>query len=298
MFPLRIVVTGKQGQLVRSILERGAARGIDIVAAGRPELELTDPSGIEAAIAPLNPQVLVNAAGYTDTERAEDEPALARTVNVDGAAAVAACAATLGVPLIHLSSAYVFDGTSNVPYRETDSIHPLGTYGRTKAEGEAAVTAASPNAVILRTSLVFSPFGRNTLTNLLKRAGERIEMPVVADQQVNPTSAFDLADGTLTVAENLARAPDKRVLRGTFHLAGRGAAAPADFAEALFACSREFGGPSAKVVRITSDQYITRVRRPLNALLDCSKIAAAHGVTLPSWEASLRSCVTRFFSAG
>jgi dTDP-4-dehydrorhamnose reductase len=293
--PLRVVVTGKHGQLVRSILEVGAARGIEVAAVGRPELELTAPATIEPAVAALRPQVLVNAAGYTDTERAEDEPALAQAINVDGASAVAACARKLGVPLIHLSSAYVFDGSASVPYRETDPVNPLGAYGRTKALGETAVAAATSDLVILRTSLVFSPFGRNTLTNMLKRAERGGEMPVVADQQVNPTSAFDLAGGVLTVAANLARSPRNRDLLGTFHVAGRGAASPAEFAEALFAFSAPHG-PSAKVIRIKSSAYVTKVRRPLNALLDCSRIAAVHGVALPSWETSLRDCAARFLA--
>jgi dTDP-4-dehydrorhamnose reductase len=296
MSPLRIVVTGKRGQLVRSILEVGAARGVTVVAVGRPELELTAPGTVEAAIVPLAPDVLVNAAGYTDTERAEDEPATAEAVNVAGARAVAACAARLGVPLIHLSSAYVFDGSGSTPYRESDPLKPLGAYGRSKAQGEAAVAAAHSDSVILRTSLVFSPFGRNTLTNLLKRAERHDEMPVVADQRVNPTSAFDLAGGVLAVAANLVRTPRDAHLFGTFHLAGHGAAAPADFAEALFAFSAAHGGPTARVTRIRSDEYVTRVRRPLNALLDCRMIADVHGVELPSWEPSLRTCVERFLA--
>jgi dTDP-4-dehydrorhamnose reductase len=294
---LRVVVTGKHGQLVRSLLEVGAARGIEVVAVGRPELELTDARTIRAAMQ-ANPQVLVHAAGYTDTERAEAEPELAQAVNVDGAAAIAACAHALGVPLIHLSSAYVFDGSRKAPYREDDPVNPLSAYGRTKAAGEAAVTAAHPRHVILRASLVFSPFGRNSLTSLLKRASESAELPVVADQRVNPTSALDLAGGILTVVGNLAREPDNDRLYGTFHLAGRGIATPADFAEALFTSSAQRGGPSTRVIRITSDRYVTRVRRPLNALLDCTRIAAVHGVALPTWEASLRDCVARLLAPG
>ena len=193
MAVLRVLVTGKQGQLVRSLLEVGPARGIEIVAVGRPELELTDPRSISAVIAAQRPAVLVHAAGYTDTEHAEVEPALAHAINVDGAAAVATAARTLAVPMIHLSSAYVFDGTSGAAYREDAALHPLGVYGRTKALGEAAVVAAKPDHVILRASMVFSPFGRNTLTNLLRRTEQRDALEVVDDQRLNPTSALDLA---------------------------------------------------------------------------------------------------------
>jgi dTDP-4-dehydrorhamnose reductase len=297
MPPLRVVVTGKHGQLARSMLEIGAQRGIEVVAVARPALELTNPSGVEAAIAAAKPQVLVSAAGYTDTERAEDEPALAQMVNVDGAAAVAASAHKLGVPLIHLSSSYVFDGRSSAPYRESDSTGPLGAYGRTKAAGEVAVAAAQPAHVILRASLVFSPFGRNTLTNLIKRAEARAEMPIVADQRVNPTSALDLAGAVLTVAQNLGREPDNARLLGVFHLASSGAVSPADFAEALFAHSARLGGPAPRVTRISSGDYVTRVLRPLNAVLDCSRIASLHGIVLPSWEEPLRYCVERFFAS-
>jgi dTDP-4-dehydrorhamnose reductase len=293
---LRVLVTGKQGQLVRSLLEVGPARGIEIVAVGRPELELTDPRSVSAVIAAQRPAVLVHAAGYTDTEHAEVEPELAHAINVDGAAAVAAAARALAVPVIHLSSAYVFDGTSGAAYREDAGLHPLGVYGRTKALGEAAVVAAQPDHVILRASMVFSPFGRNTLTNLLKRTEQRDALEVVADQRLNPTSALDLAGAIVTIAANLAGAPSNRALYGVFHLAGRGVASPAEFAEALFAHSSRYGGPTARVIRVRSEAYPSRVRRPLNALLDCARIAAAHGIALPSWEEPLRHCVERLLT--
>lgn len=295
--PLRVVVTGRQGQLARSLLETGPARGIEVLAAGRPTLELTDNRTIGAAIAPLNPHVLVNAAGYTDTEKAELEPDIARAVNVEGAAAVAACARQLGVPIIHLSSSYVFDGLSTSPYREDEPMNPLGAYGRTKALAEERVAAAQPDHVILRTSLVFSPFGRNSLTNLLKRAEQQDEIRVVMDQLVNPTAASDLADGILTVARNLIESPRNRDLYGIFHVTSRGVATPAEFATTLFALSAERGGPSARVVPVTSAELGSRVRRPLNSRLDSSKIAAIHGVELPSWEPPLRICIERIIAS-
>lgn len=292
---LRVVVTGRQGQLARSLLEAGPARAIEVLAAGRPVLELTDSRTIGAAITALKPHVLVNAAGYTDTERAEIEPDIAHAINVDGAAAVAACARQLGVPIIHLSSSYVFDGLSPSPYREDDPVAPLGAYGRTKALAEAAVAAAQADHAILRTSLVFSPFGRNSLTNLLRRAEQQHEIPVVTDQLVNPTAAADLADGILTVARNLAEGPRRREHYGIFHVTSHGVATPAEFATALFALSTAYGGPSARVAAVTSAQLGSRVHRPLNSRLDSSKIAAIHGVELPRWEPALRKCIERIF---
>lgn len=297
MSSLRVVVTGQHGQLARSLLEIGPARGIEVLAVGRPVLELTEPSTIEPAIAALKPDVVVSAAGYTDTERAEAEPDIAQAVNVAGAGAVAACARKLGVPLIHLSSAYVFDGQGAIPYRETDATAPLGAYGRTKALGEAAVAAAQSDHVILRTSLVFSPFGRNTLTNLLKRAARQNEVRIVTDQLVNPTAAMHLADGILTVARNITQGPRNDAHYGLFHLTSDGVATPAEFATALFAIAAQCGGPSARVVPITSADFASRVRRPPNARLDCSKIASVHGVALPPWEPALRVCIESILAA-
>ncbi len=288
---IRVVVTGTQGQLVRSMLEIGAIRGMKVLAVGRPTLELTDPGSVEPAIAALRPDVVVAAAGYTDTEKAETEPEKAHAINVDGAAAVAAAAHRLGVPLIHLSSSYVFDGASAAPYGEAERIAPLGAYAKTKALGEAAVAAAHPDHVILRTSLVFSPFGRNTLTNFLKLAAERDELRVVMDQTVNPTAALDLAEGVLAIARRLATGPRASGNFGTFHLASRTSATPAQFVKDLFAMSAECGGPSARVIPVTSEQYATRVRRPPNATLDCSKIAAVYGIEIADWRPALRATV-------
>ena len=190
----------------------------------------------------------------------------------------------------------MFDGRSPDPYRETDAIGPLGAYGRTKAMGETAVATAQPDHVMLRTSLVFSPFGRNTLTNLLAHAGQHDAIRMVTDQFVNPTAALDLADGILRVARNIA-GPRDDAHYGIFHVASRGVATPAEFAAALFAMSGQSGGPSPRIVEITSEQLGSRVRRPSNARLDCARIARVHGVELPPWEAPLRACIERILAA-
>ena len=298
MHPFRVVVTGSRGQVARSLLQIGAADGADVVAVGRPLLDLTDPRTVDAAIAAARPQVLVSAAAYTDTEKAEIEPELAEAVNVAGAAAVAQSARKLGIPIIHLSTAYVFDGAKSAPFRESDPIAPLNTYGWTKARGELAVAAAHPDHVILRASLVFGPFGRNFLTVMLALAKQRREIPVVSDQLVNPTSTHDLGRGILRVARNLigGTAADPY---GTVHLAGAAATTPAEFAAAIFAASAARGGPSARVVAIPSSQYVTRLQRPLNSSLDSTKIANVHGVALPPWQSSLQACMDQLprFSA-
>ena len=293
MSTMRIAVTGTKGQVARSLVESRPASGVDIVAVGKPVLDLADPRTIAPAIAAARPDVVVSAAAFADSESAEAEPDLARAVNADGTAALAICARNLGIPIIHLSTDYVFDGAKPTPYRESDPVAPLSVLGRTKAAGELAVAAAQPAHVILRISWIYSPFGRNFVKTMLRLAGERDEIRVVADQFGNPTAAADVAAGILAVARNLLERPDRAERYGLFHMASTATATWAEFAEAIFTLSAERGGPTARVIPITSAEYVSRVRRPANSRLDCSKIAAVHGVALPPWQSSLRSCLGR-----
>lgn len=294
---VRIVVTGRDGQIVRALIERGPALGHEIVALGRPTLELAGDAGaIVDALAAARPEAIVAAAAYTAVDRAEIEPNLAAAINVDGASAVARAARTLGVPLIHLSTDYVFDGTKRDPYVEEDRTGPNSVYGMTKLAGERAVLAAHDDVAILRTAWVYSPFGANFVKTMLRLAADRDEIGVVADQYGNPTSALDIADGILAVAANLAAsdAPDKR---GVFHMTGSGEASWAEFAEAIFAASAGSGGPSARVRHIATADFPTPANRPANSCLDCSKLAGAHAVRLPDWRRSTAVVVERLLGA-
>jgi dTDP-4-dehydrorhamnose reductase len=196
----------------------------------------------------------------------------------------------LGVPLLHLSTDYVFDGRKPSAYNEDDPTGPAGVYGRTKLAGEQAVFAAHDNVAVLRTAWVYSPFGRNFCKTMLALAKDRSEVPVVADQVGNQTSALDIADALLAVGRHLAESEDKS-LRGLFHLAASDEASWADFAEHIFASSAKLGGPSAAVVRIGTEEFPTRARRPANSRLDCSRIAKRHGFSLPAWRNSATSVV-------
>jgi dTDP-4-dehydrorhamnose reductase len=290
---VRIVVTGREGQVVRSLIERGAAAGHTIVALGRPELDLTsDREAIVAAIEAARPDAIVSAAAHTAVDKAEAHPDLAFAINAAGAEAVAIAAAHLAVPLIHLSTDYVFDGTKSAAYVEGDATGPSGVYGASKLAGEEAVLAAHDNVAVLRTAWVYSPFGANFVKTMLRLANDRDEVRVVGDQRGNPTSALDIADGVIAVAENLA-ASDDPALRGIFHMSGGGEATWADFAEAIFAASSAAGGPAARVTPITTADYPTPARRPANSRLSGDKLAAAHGVRLPVWRISLTDIVER-----
>jgi dTDP-4-dehydrorhamnose reductase len=290
---MRIVVTGREGQVVRSLVERGSAAGHDIVAVGRPQLDLAgNAAAIAEAIASAAPDVIVSAAAYTAVDKAEHERELAFAINEEGAGAVARCARELDVPLIHLSTDYVFDGLKQSPYVESDESGPTGVYGATKLAGERAVLAEQPNCAILRTAWVYSPFGANFVKTMLRLAGDRDEIAVVADQRGNPTSALDIADGILSVASTLAR-DDRSELRGVFHMTAAGEASWADFAEAIFAVSRDLGGPSATVKAIRTEDYPTPAKRPPNSRLDSTKLEQVHGVRLPEWRSSLPGVVKR-----
>lgn len=290
-------MTGGPGQLVLSLVERGAAYGserFDVVAVGPPELDLAAPDDdrVHAALAAARPDVIVNAAAHTAVDKAEREPELAFAINADGAGAVARAAARLGVPLVHVSTDYVFSGDKPEPYLESDATGPTGVYGASKLAGETAVLASGADAAILRTAWVYSPFGTNFVKTMLRLAQTREELGVVADQRGNPTNALDLADAVLTVAANLKTDPAAG-LRGLFHATGSGEASWAEFAAAIFAASAAQGGPAARVMPITSAEYPTLARRPGNSRLDCNRLAQRHGVRLPHWRGSTNAVVAR-----
>jgi dTDP-4-dehydrorhamnose reductase len=290
---VRIAVTGKAGQLVSSLIERGAAAGHDIVALGRPEMDLADPASVARVLEVAAPDTVISAAAYTAVDKAESESDLAYAVNGAGARAVAVATRALGVPLVHVSTDYVFDGALRRPYLETDPTGPTGVYGATKLAGEQLVLAAhGHNSAVLRVAWVYSPFGSNFARTMLRLAGDRNEVSVVDDQFGNPSSALDIADGILRVARNLVADADP-ALRGTFHMTARGEASWADFAESIFATSAARGGPSADVRRIKTADYPTAAERPANSRLDSGLIARVHGVSLPDWHDALQTVIAR-----
>ena len=286
---MRIAVTGRSGQVVTSILER-APGGVEIVTLGRPELDLADPATIGPAIAAAAPDLIVSAAAYTAVDKAESEPGLAQAINGIAPGLIGEAAAARDIPVIHLSTDYVFAGDKPAPYVETDPTGPATAYGRSKLEGEQALARATGNHLILRTAWVYSPFGGNFVKTMLRLAESRDEVRVVADQQGCPTSALDIADAILALAPRLA---DRQAPRGVFHLVGSGEANWACFAEAIFAASAAQGGPSARVVPITTAEYPTPARRPANSRLATDKLRAAYGLALPHWRDSLPGTVGR-----
>lgn len=292
---MRLAVTGKQGQVVTALLERGPQVGVEIIAVGRPEMDLTDPASIHRVLSEVKPNAIVSAAAYTAVDKAESEPELTFTVNARGPAALAEIAAELDVPVVHLSTDYVFPGNKEGFYFETDATGPVSVYGRSKLAGENAVAAATPNYVILRTAWVYSPFGANFVKTMLRLAETRDALDIVADQQGTPTSALDIADAVITIANRLVSDPDPK-LRGVFHLTGQGEATWADFAEEIFAGLKEKRGKATSVGRITTNQYPTPAKRPANSRLSNHKLAETYGVVLPDWRVSTRVVLDRLLT--
>jgi dTDP-4-dehydrorhamnose reductase len=293
---MRLLVTGKSGQVVTALSERGAAADVEVVTIGRPEFDLSHAQAGRDVISGARPDVIVSAAAYTAVDKAESEAELAEKVNGQGPGILADMAETLCIPIIHLSTDYVFDGSKPLPYVESDPTRPLGVYGRSKLAGENAVAVATPNHAILRTAWVYSPFGSNFLKTMLRVGAERPQLRVVDDQIGNPTSALDIADAVLAVARNLVLHPDDSHLRGVFHLTGRGEASWADFASTIFSLSADLGGPRADVARITTADYPTAAQRPSNSRLDNALLVERHGIAMPDWQASTRATLERLLA--
>lgn len=293
----KILVCGSQGQVAQALAESHLPGDISLIARGRPDLDLLDAASIRQSLTDIQPDLVVNAAAYTAVDQAETEIEAAHALNAAAPGELARQTAALGVPLIHLSTDYVFDGSKDAPYTEKDPVNSLGVYGRTKREGEIAVIEANPNSIVMRTAWVYSPFGKNFCKTMLRVSEQRDELGVVMDQLGNPTSAHDIASAIIAVSKTILveRQP---VQQGIYHLSGTGEASWADFASAIFEHSASIGGPTAKVKRITSAEFPTPVKRPSNSRLDCRKLEQAYGIAMPHWRESMRACVNRLIETG
>ena len=288
---LRILLTGADGQVGwecrRSLQAHGTVHAVD-----RAACDLTRPEAIRAAVRDASADLIVNAAAYTAVDRAESEPELARAVNADAVATLADEARRLGAALVHLSTDYVFDGTKMSPYVEDDACNPLSVYGRTKLQGEQAALSSGAAALVLRTSWVYATRGQNFLRTMVRLAREREELRIVDDQWGAPTWARSIAEA---IAAIVARAGRDRASvaaslagnGGVFHMTAAGRTNWHQFATRLL---QRIADPERRlrtIVPIPSAEYPTPARRPMNSVLDCSRLARQWGVVLPPWEQAL-----------
>ena len=292
---MKLLVTGREGQLARGLAETAGA-GVQVVAIGRPELDLADEKSVAAALAREHPDIVVNAAAYTAVDKAETEPALAHAVNALGAEHAAKACVARAIPIIHISTDYVFDGTKSGPYLEGDSTAPINVYGRTKLEGEQRVAKACDRHLILRTAWVHSPWGVNFVKTMLRLAATRPNIGVVDDQMGSPTYAPHLAAIVLAIAARIAADP-AGVRWGVYHAVGGGETTWFGFAREIFRYAAERELPAAEVAAITTAAYPTAARRPANSRLNCDKLRLSLGLELPDWRIGAQDCVARISSA-
>ncbi len=287
---MHLLVTGREGQLAQALLA-AAGPSLRVTALGRPQLDVTDPASLSRAIAAYRPDILVNAAAFTAVDRAESEADAAFAVNRDGARNAAAAAAAAGLPIIQISTDYVFAGDKGAPYTEEDEARPLSIYGRSKLAGEEAVAQANAHHAVLRTAWVHSHFGSNFLKTMLRLARERDMIRVVADQRGTPTFASDAAAATLAVASHILADAEAQDWRGVFHMVNRGETTWAGFAAEIFVRSTARGGPAARVEPITTADYPTPAQRPADTRLDTSKFETVFRRALPSWQDGVDRCL-------
>jgi len=287
------MVTGRQGQVARCLVERAAGRdGLELIPAGRPDADLAVPGSLARAILALRPDVVVNAAAFTAVDGAEDEPDQAFRVNADAAGEAAAAARDIGARIIQLSTDYVFDGRREGLLDEDAPTNPLGVYGRSKLAGEEQVRAANPQHVIVRTAWLYSPFGRNFVRTMVEAARTRDTLSVVDDQFGSPTSALDLADGLLAMIHRWDRGEPAGV-GNTYHLAGSGTTSWFGLAREVMDVCAAIGLPAAEVRPIRTQDWPTRAARPRNSALDSGRFARDLGFVMPEWRQSVGEVVRR-----
>ena len=284
----RVMVTGAGGMTGSEVCERAQRAGCEVSAHSHAQMDITDAASVDAAAANFRPDLIINCAAYTAVDRAESEPDVAAAVNVDGARNIAQTAAAAGIPLIHLSTDYVFSGDARSPYEPYAEPNPVGVYGRTKWSGEAIVRKVTTRHIIVRTSWVFSHRGSNFVRTILRLASERDELRVVNDQVGRPTSAADLADALVIVADAMLEDHD---LSGTYHFANSGETSWFEFAQAIV---DEAGDRtrSPRVIPIPTSEFPTPARRPAYSVLDTSSFTERFGVKPRPWREALRETIS------
>jgi len=286
MAAAKVVITGGGGQLGRAFQFVAARQDlpVEIFLFNRHELDISDSYLTLQALHTLEPDVVINCAGYTAVERAESEPQAAIEGNVTGPANLAGACKSIGARLVHFSTDYVFDGEKTTPYKETDTVHPLSVYGRSKWQGEEAIRQSGCEYLILRTAWVFSPFGDNFVTKMVRMAAERPQLQVVNDQWGSPTYAVDLAEKVLQL---VAQVHERPWISGLFHLTNSGAATWHDLAREAVALS----GHRTHVLPVSTDFFPSKVHRPAYSVMDCSFFEKTFGLRLRPWNEALQHCI-------
>lgn len=285
---MRVLISGQHGQVSRELQRRLGGVG-ELIVLGRDQLDLAQPEQIRQQVQKVRPDLIINAAAHTAVDLAESEPETAFAINAVAPGIFAEEALKLGIPLIHYSTDYVFDGMKVGPYNEDDTPNPLGVYGKSKLAGERAITDVQGKHLILRTSWVYSAHGRNFLLTMQRLLQERPEVRIVADQIGAPTWAGTIANSTLALIERWQAGT--AATWGTYHLTAQGETSWFGFAQAIGEALRQQAKPCANLLPIPSSDYPTPAARPLNSCLDCSRLQREWGVSQPDWQIALRECL-------
>jgi dTDP-4-dehydrorhamnose reductase len=288
-----ILLTGAGGQVGHEVKRLAAEQGCPLAGLTRAELDIADPMAVSRIFQRLRPSLVINGAAYTAVDKAEQEVEAATRANRQGPAVLAGACAAHHIPLLHLSTDYVFDGEADGAYTEDDPAAPGGVYGLSKWQGEEEVRAVLPEHLILRVSWVFGPHGNNFVKTMLRLAGERDALRVVADQRGCPTSATHIAAALLEIAHRIGQG--HAVPWGTYHFCGMPDTSWHGFAETIVREAVEMGilAHAIPVHPISTDQYPTPARRPQNSVLDCRKFIQIFGLQLPAWQEGLRAMLSQ-----
>ena len=292
---MTVLIIGKHGQLARELARASWPNGMEIRQYGRADFDLAQPRAFRSILDAGKWSMIVNAAAYTDVDGAESDPAKAFAINRSGPEALAQWCAAHDVPLMHVSTDYVFDGEKPDPYVEDDPVRPINVYGASKAAGEEAIRSACPAHIIVRTAWVYSAHGRNFVRTMLRLGAERGELRVVADQTGSPTSAADLAQAMIVMAA--AVNDGSREAWGTYHVCGGGETSWYGFASAIFDAAESRGFTAPKLVPIETCDFPTPATRPANSRLDCEKVRREFAVDPAHWEVACREVVQELMTS-
>jgi dTDP-4-dehydrorhamnose reductase len=292
---MRILLTGANGQVGWELSNRGGQRAFEVLALNRSDLDITDPVSVSREVNRSGVSLVVNAAGYTAVDEAESEPELAFAANRDGPACLASACEKVGIPLVHISTDYVFDGQKQGAYLETDPVSPLSVYGKSKAAGEVEVRKRLREHLILRTGWVYGVHGHNFVKTMLRLGREREVIQVVDDQYGCPTYAADLAETILRIAAKLLEG--RQVHWGTYHYCGKGVTSWHGFAEEIFRLASGYASLKVKRVEpISTSEYPTPAQRPTSSILDCSVLENTFNIYPQPWAESLAHMLEVLFS--
>jgi len=287
---MKILVIGSKGQLGHELLIQGNNLGYEILPADLPDLDITDKTQVKHWLEKFQPSLVVNTAAYTNVDKAETEQNLAFAVNRDGPANLAEACARFEIPLIHISTDFIFDGKKSSPYIESDPASPLSIYGKSKQEGENEVRSRLKKHIILRTAWLYGVHGQNFVKTMLRLGRENEVISVVADQYGSPTSAADLADAVLQIISRIKYNPD--ITWGTYHYCGQGITTWHGFTEEILNLARQYISIKTKNIRpISTAEYPTKAIRPPFSALDCNLIKKNFGININPWQDSLKTVI-------